>query len=407
MVGLGYVSNINDKGCFIKVSPKLTVRASLRELTDKEMPNPLSMYKANDLVLFRITSAVENKKKVGDKLINVSLRESIIKYGLTLSLRDLKPGQVRPCIVRKRESPSHLWVQIKGSCLLGVTKNAPEDLIEGELITCKIEKIETEEGEKRAKIKLLFQEKADTSSEPSKIEELYNRIALERKQEHEAVAAQSAPMTDVAAAQPILVEKEGDEEKKAEPELKPDELEAIEEISKPKEAGEEEGDESEGEPVIQETLHEEDDEPMREDKAEEASKVEPMKIDEPEKKAEEKKREPTMTLKEKIREEKRVRKIEKQNASQTAQTPQSIEDFEKQATAEPNSSLVWLQYVAFMLDHAGIDSARRVMERAIKTVDMTRMQEKLNLWIGYLNLESTYGSVETLQAYLHSWLCVE
>jgi hypothetical protein len=39
------------------------------------------------------------------------------------------------------------------------------------------------------------------------------------------------------------------------------------------------------------------------------------------------------------------------------------------------------------------------MERAIKSIAITQEQDKLNLWIGYLNLESSYGTTETLQAY--------
>lgn len=31
---------------------------------------------------------------------------------------------------------------------------------------------------------------------------------------------------------------------------------------------------------------------------------------------------------------------------------------------------------------------------------MTKEQEKLNIWVGYLNLENTYGDIDSLQKYL-------
>ena len=54
--------------------------------------------------------------------------------------------------------------------------------------------------------------------------------------------------------------------------------------------------------------------------------------------------------------------------------------------------------MAFMLDKLDIEAARRVAERAIKSVSMTAEDEKLNVWIAFMNLESKFGTDETLQA---------
>ena len=51
-----------------------------------------------------------------------------------------------------------------------------------------------------------------------------------------------------------------------------------------------------------------------------------------------------------------------------------------------------------MLDKLDIEAARRVAERAIKSVSMTAEDEKLNVWIAFMNLESKFGTDETLQA---------
>ena len=48
--------------------------------------------------------------------------------------------------------------------------------------------------------------------------------------------------------------------------------------------------------------------------------------------------------------------------------------------------------MAFMLDKLDVEAARRVAERAVKAVSMTAEDEKLNIWIGFMNLENKFGS---------------
>lgn len=55
--------------------------------------------------------------------------------------------------------------------------------------------------------------------------------------------------------------------------------------------------------------------------------------------------------------------------------------------------------MAFMLDsELGVDAARKVAERAIKAIPMADDKEKLNVWTAYMNLESNFGTQETLEA---------
>lgn len=69
-----------------------------------------------------------------------------------------------------------------------------------------------------------------------------------------------------------------------------------------------------------------------------------------------------------------------------------------QVLAQPNSSLVWIQYMAYQLSLTEVDAARSVAERALKAVSFRDEQEKLNLWVAYLNLEHTYGDATSLGA---------
>ena len=54
--------------------------------------------------------------------------------------------------------------------------------------------------------------------------------------------------------------------------------------------------------------------------------------------------------------------------------------------------------MAFMLDNVGIKAAREVVERAVKSVGIANDQDKLNIWTAFMNLESNFGTQETLES---------
>lgn len=90
----------------------------------------------------------------------------------------------------------------------------------------------------------------------------------------------------------------------------------------------------------------------------------------------------------KIREKETEKKVGEYN---------SVEDFEKLILSDPQNSLYWIQYSAFILDNLGMDSARKIMDRAVHTVDIANLKDKMNLWIAYMNLENTYGTPESFK----------
>ncbi|XP_006831373.1 PREDICTED: protein RRP5 homolog [Chrysochloris asiatica] len=76
--------------------------------------------------------------------------------------------------------------------------------------------------------------------------------------------------------------------------------------------------------------------------------------------------------------------------------PESADDFDRLVLSSPNSSILWLQYMAFHLQATEIEKARAVAERALKTISFREEQEKLNVWVALLNLENMFGSQESL-----------
>jgi len=96
--------------------------------------------------------------------------------------------------------------------------------------------------------------------------------------------------------------------------------------------------------------------------------------------------------------EKTIRAKEAQMRSADGAAPTSVNDFERLLVADYDQSYLWIQYMAFMLEHLDAEAARRVAERAVKQVSMTAEDDKLNIWIAYMNLESKYGSEHQLQS---------
>ncbi|OAJ44073.1 hypothetical protein BDEG_27354 [Batrachochytrium dendrobatidis JEL423] len=80
--------------------------------------------------------------------------------------------------------------------------------------------------------------------------------------------------------------------------------------------------------------------------------------------------------------------------------PETAEDFERLLLGSPNNSYIWIKYMVFYLNMAEIEKARQVAERALKTINFREEQERLNIWIAFLNLENTYGNVDTLSKVL-------
>lgn len=96
---------------------------------------------------------------------------------------------------------------------------------------------------------------------------------------------------------------------------------------------------------------------------------------------------------------KRKRKAEIQ-VDRTAQLdvngPQTAEDYERLLLGQPDSSDLWIRYMAFQVQVSEPARAREIAERALKTINIREEVEKLNVWVAYLNLESNFGTDETL-----------
>ena len=67
-------------------------------------------------------------------------------------------------------------------------------------------------------------------------------------------------------------------------------------------------------------------------------------------------------------------------------------DFERLLASNPNSSELWIRYMAFHLTLADVAAARRVAEKALARIEFREEQDKMNVWCALLTLEVKYGN---------------
>nr|XP_043068327.1 protein RRP5 homolog isoform X2 [Drosophila bipectinata] len=92
-----------------------------------------------------------------------------------------------------------------------------------------------------------------------------------------------------------------------------------------------------------------------------------------------------------VKEEQRLREIEERNADPKARL-ETIDQYERLVIAQPNNSISWLKYIAFLLSNTEIEKARDLARRAISTISFRETQELRNVWSALLNMELAYGS---------------
>ncbi len=96
------------------------------------------------------------------------------------------------------------------------------------------------------------------------------------------------------------------------------------------------------------------------------------------------------------REEENISKREKQLMGSENQ-PETVDDFERGLMATPNSSRLWIEYMAFKLGLADVQGARSIANRALQRIGFREEMARLDVWKALMNLEHKYGSSDSLQ----------
>ena len=88
---------------------------------------------------------------------------------------------------------------------------------------------------------------------------------------------------------------------------------------------------------------------------------------------------------------KRAEPWEDHTADVNEHGPQSAADFERLLMAERDDPDLWRRYVLYHVAAGDIPAARKIAERATKSISITLDQEKLEVWTLWINLELLYG----------------
>ena len=107
-------------------------------------------------------------------------------------------------------------------------------------------------------------------------------------------------------------------------------------------------------------------------------------------------------------EAKRLRRVEEEKAAAREQrvldgeveTPTTAEEFERLVVGSPDSSLVWVQYMALVMQSGELETARALASRALQRINFRLEEERLNIFLAWLNLENTFGTEEAMAGVL-------
>ncbi|KAJ5952686.1 RRNA biogenesis protein RRP5 [Penicillium vulpinum] len=358
----GFVRRVTDSGLFVAVSHDITAYVRVSDLSDSYLKEWKDSFQPDQLVKGKVTFVDAEQGK-----LQMSLKESVLdpNFKAPITLKDLKVGQIVTGKVRKVEEFGAFIVIDGSSNISGLchrsemaekrVEDARKLYDEGDAVKAKVIKIDLESKKISFSLKAShFQDEEEDDSEDEdsmSIDGLAGVQLGEDDSEDEEEDDESMGGVDVE-------DDSEEEESENDGEDVP--------IQKPSKAG------GLGASAFDWSGTAQTDAAERSDSEDEGS----------------------------TKKKKKNRKAEIQidrTGDLDANGPQSVADFERLLLGEPDSSLLWLQYMAFQLELGEIEKARAIAERALRTITMGQDAEKLNIWVALLNMENTYGDDDSLE----------
>lgn len=358
----GFIKRIIDAGLFVAVGHDVTAYVRVSDLSDSYLKEWKDSFHADQLVKGRVTLVDPEQNK-----LQMSLKDSVLdpNFKAPITLRDLKVGQIVTGKVRKVEEFGAFIVidrsaNVSGLCHRSeMAEKRVEDARtlydEGDAVKAKIVKIDSKGGKISFSLKAShFQDEADEESEDEDMEDGAGGVELGED-------GSADEDDDDVSMGGVEVEDESEEE-----EEDSDEDEPMNGASK-------DGGLGAGGFNWSGNVQDEEAEAADSDSDE----------DEDQKKKKKKKSKPEIQV--------------DRTGDLDANGPQTLADYERLLLGEPDSSLLWLRYMAFQLELGEVEKARTIAERALRTITMGQDSEKLNIWVALLNLENTYGNDDSLE----------
>lgn len=369
------VASTTTTGCFVRVNRQTSARVLLRDLSDDFIKDPQAEFQPGKLVAGRVT-------KKSDRGIELSLKASVVSDDVAVvKFKDLKEGMTVKGTITKVQTYG-VFVKIEKSTISGlchiseiadekVTQSLDQVFSEGDYVKAKILKIEDLrvsfglkpsyfEGEESSS----EEEEDDEDDEEESDDEAAEEMEVdddEDSEEEEATKAAPKPKKSVVAVKVQSMEVDEDSTSSEDEDMEPSTGAQVEftwdgfsnVLDQKKKS------------------NDDDDDSSDEDEDEEDSK--------------------TKSSKKKTKQSDEWVALREKALASNDEVPQSADDYERLIAVSPQSSYLWIQYMAFHVSLTEIDMARDVAIRATSAVSFRDEKEKLNVWVAYMNLEHDFG----------------
>jgi len=426
----GFVKQVNKGGCFVAISRSVDARVKMCNLADTFVSDPAQEFPKGKLVKGTILSVDESSGRA-----EMTLRSDGMDAAAGRSQIDnnahVEEGSVQMGTVRRVQTYG-VFVTLDGSgrsglCHISMFADARiKDSLEqhvraGERVRVKVLQVDEETGKISLGMKpSLFADDempdgdagAGTEEDPLMADE--DEETEEEDDDDDDSADEAEEEEEIDDDDEDAEDDESDEDDDESDEEGADVLEGDDDVDMDSEDGDDMDEDDEGE----DDSDDEDDEDSDDEDSEDDEKGavdedigfdwdddknakdeedEEEDADEGPKSKSKSKRE---RAKEKVAKELELHRKEQALRDKADAAPETAQDFEKLIMSSPRSSYVWLRYMAFQMSVGAYDEARSVAERALKAIPADDEDERMNVWVAYLNLENLHGKPSPREALL-------
>ncbi|KAH6976008.1 hypothetical protein BKA56DRAFT_523227 [Ilyonectria sp. MPI-CAGE-AT-0026] len=373
----GFVKNVSDKGLFVLLGGQVTALVKISNLSDRFIKEWKDQFQVDQLVKGRVIAVDAITRHV-----ELSLKSSVVDEDYTplITLNDIKEGQVVTGKVRKVEEFGAFILidnsaNVSGLCHRSqMAEKSVQDATklykEGDAVKARVLEVDVKKRRITFGLKPSLFDDEDSDMESNSSEQ---GAALEDDDED---SDEDIEMGDGGVE--ILGTDNADDSDE-------DDEEEEEEDDDEEEEDDEDDDEDE----------EMEDRPAKKTKGLGAGKKSEWAADPFANSESESEEKPKDDKKKKAKKGKTEALVDR-TAELDVNGPQTSSDYERLLLGQPDSSELWIAYMAFQMQVSELSKAREVAERAIKSINIREETEKLNVWVAFLNLEVAYGSKTTV-----------
>ena len=396
-----YVIETNKKGCFVRLARQIEGRATLTELCDGFLPNPDTSFPPGRLVVGKIKSISPIAKSKSSKhparfKADLDMREStLLGSKKALAFEDVALNEKYKGTVSRIESYG-VFVQLENSkasglvhlseCSDSFVKNLASLYDPGDLVKVLVIKKDDKEKKLGFSMKASHFEDDEDSDDDSSGDDLDDAMEVEETAEtYSDIDSDDENFASKLASKMAVEDSDdsGSSEAEQGSESESDAEDEGTKLTMDTDAGFNWGYDGLDKPKVKPNESDSSDDSESEDD-EDTGKNNSHKS----RKKQAQRR----------REEQEIAKREAALADGTAdENPETAADFERLLAGSPNSSELWIRYMAFHLSVADVPAARLVAEKAIDRIEFREEREKLNVWTAVLTIEHKYGTDSSLK----------